>query len=223
MKYIGSKNKYSNDILPFILNNRQPNQFYVEPFVGGFNLIDKVSGNRIGNDIHFYLIELFKAIQNGWIPPEYIDIRINKDKYPSYLVGFVGFGCSFSGKWFGGYARGANRNYALESKKNLLKQAPYLKGIIIENKSYNELVIPDNSIIYCDPPYNNTTKYKNSIDYDIFWQWCRDKSIQGHKVYISEYNAPSDFISIWNKTVHSDLKVSKDNKTNIEYLFIYNI
>ena len=135
MKYIGSKNKYAKEILPIILNERKYNQWYVEPFVGGCNTIDKVTGNRIGNDTHPYLISLFKAIQKGWAPPTeiteqtYKKVRDNKQKYPPEFVGFVGFGCSFSGKWFGGYARGkdnrgSQRNYAAESRRNLLKQAP---------------------------------------------------------------------------------------------------
>jgi DNA adenine methylase len=42
----------------------------VEPFVGGANVIDKVQGKRIGGDKNEYVIALFKALQNGWIPPK---------------------------------------------------------------------------------------------------------------------------------------------------------
>lgn len=38
---MGSKRRIAKDILPIILENRKENQFYVEPFVGGCNLIDK--------------------------------------------------------------------------------------------------------------------------------------------------------------------------------------
>ncbi len=48
MKYMGSKARYAKSILPIILASRQPDQWYVEPFVGGANVIDKVSGPRIG-------------------------------------------------------------------------------------------------------------------------------------------------------------------------------
>lgn len=58
MKYMGSKNKISKELLPLIIKNRIPNQWYVEPFVGGCNMIDKVDGNRIGNDSNIYLIEM---------------------------------------------------------------------------------------------------------------------------------------------------------------------
>lgn len=69
MKYMGSKNRIAKHILPIILQDRKDGQWYVEPFVGGANMIDKVEGNRIGNDIHSYLIALHKAIQLGWKPP----------------------------------------------------------------------------------------------------------------------------------------------------------
>lgn len=48
-------------------------------------------------------------------------LKKNKD-LDKVLTGFVGFGCSFGGKWFGGYAKNkTNTNYALQSKKSLLK------------------------------------------------------------------------------------------------------
>lgn len=138
MKFVGSKNKYTKEILPIILDKRLKENYYVEPFVGGFNTIDKVSGLRIANDINPYLTALFRAIQKNWIPPdtiteeEYKDIQKNKENFPEELVGFVGFGCSYSGKFFGGYARGSQnngcpRNYCLEGKKKYFKTSTSYK------------------------------------------------------------------------------------------------
>ena len=42
MKYMGSKRRYARELLPIILEGRQNSQHYVEPFVGGFKMIDKV-------------------------------------------------------------------------------------------------------------------------------------------------------------------------------------
>ena len=87
MKYMGSKARHAKELLPIILANRKQGQWYVEPFVGGANMIDKVDGNRIGADINEYLIEMWKAVSSGWMPPEHIDekqyydIRDNKEKY----------------------------------------------------------------------------------------------------------------------------------------------
>ena len=50
MKYMGSKARIAKYILPIILKDRKPDQWYVEPFVGGCNTIDKVEGLRLGSD-----------------------------------------------------------------------------------------------------------------------------------------------------------------------------
>lgn len=231
MKYMGSKNRHAKEILSIVLDDRKTKQYYVEPFVGGFNIIDKAGGNRIANDINFYLIELFKAIQQGWQPPdnvseeEYLEIKNNHQMYKPYLVGFIGFGCSYSGKWFGGYARGnaSNgnpRNYCMESKNNILNQFKGIQGIEIYNTDYTKIPIPENSIIYCDPPYEGTTKYKDEFDHKRFWKWCEQKTLEGHKVFVSEYNAPNNWQCIWSKEVHNTLVKDTGSKSGIEKLFI---
>ena len=58
MKYMGSKWRIAKHILPIILEGRKDGQYYVEPFCGGCNIIDKVPGNRIANDGNPYLIAL---------------------------------------------------------------------------------------------------------------------------------------------------------------------
>lgn len=64
MIYMGSKNRIAKDILPIILKDRKPEQWYVEPMVGGGNLIDKVEGLRIGADANPYVIEALKYIRD---------------------------------------------------------------------------------------------------------------------------------------------------------------
>lgn len=88
---------------------------------------------KILNDRHKYLIAMLQGVQNGYnlpesiTPEEYRYIRDHKDEDPA-LAGFVGFGCSFGGKWFGGYARNASgTNYALQSKRSLLKDMATLQ------------------------------------------------------------------------------------------------
>ena len=65
MKYMGSKNRIAKEILPIMLKLRG-DRTWVEPFVGGGNMIDKVQGKRIGADINHYLIdELILQQLNG--------------------------------------------------------------------------------------------------------------------------------------------------------------
>ena len=228
MVYMGSKNRIAKELIPIITKDLKPNQWYVEPFVGGANMIDKIEHPyKLGADNNKYLIALLEAVQNGQELPEYINkdeyiaVKTNKDNYPDWYVGFVGFICSFRGKFFGGYSgycttkTGIQRNYIKERINNILKQN--LDGIKLVCSSYDALDIPANSIIYCDPPYNGTTKYKDSFDSDAFWQWCRDKAKEGHTVYVSEYNAPEDFKCIWEKQINSNL--GDTSKTATEKLF----
>ena len=229
MKYMGSKNRIAKELLPLILRKRKENQWYVEPFVGGANMIDKVTGNRIGSDVNEYLIALYKALQNGWVPPETITeedyklIKDYKEMYDPALVAFVGFACSYSAKWFGGYCRNKakDRDYVKEAYRNVLNQSPNLVGIRFHNGLYSDLAIPENSIIYCDPPYEGTTKYRDGFNHGLFWQWCRDKIHQDHSLFVSEYNAPSDFICVWEKSINSSLTKNTGGKKGIEKLFVH--
>ena len=236
---MGSKNRIAKDILPIILKDRKPNQWYVEPFVGGCNSIDKVEGLRIAGDSNHYLIAMWRALLKGWLPPDYVDekthadVRSNPDNYPPYLVAFVRLGCSFGADWNGGFARNVKKDspnadelnrttksYCLQSKNNILKQLPYLEGVLFENGSYKDMFFPAESIIYCDPPYEGTTKYKDGFNHSEFWDWVRTKSLEGHSVFVSEYNAPDDFICVWQKDIVNSLKTSRETET--EKLFIFN-
>ena len=191
MQYMGSKDKIAKYILPIMLKERKPDQWWVEPFVGGANMIDKVRGKRIGNDSHEHLIALLEAIRDGYVPPTdvsrelYYAIKSKPQDYPKELVGFVGFLCSFGGKWWGGYAfNKKGDNYAERGSRCLVKQAKNLDGVLFKSGSYLELEIPDNSFIYCDPPYANTCKYKDDFNHDVFWDWCRTQAMGGNTVFV---------------------------------------
>lgn len=231
---MGSKGRFVKEILPIILKDRTPEQWYVEPFAGGMNVICEVSGNRLANDINRYLISMWKELMNGWIPKkitkeEYNDVRTILNNYPPYYVGWVGFNCSYSGKWFGGFAGetktkvGTIRDYQTEAIKNVEKQVKKMTGVFFDNKNYKEIKIPKQSIIYCDIPYFGTTNYKTGkFNHDEFWMWCREMKALGHTIFVSEYNAPDDIECVWSKEVKSSLSangISGGNKNSIEKLF----
>lgn len=220
---MGSKNKIAKELLPIILKDHN-NNVYIEPFCGGCNIIDKVNGKRIANDSNSYLISLWKALQNGYVPPEtvtredYYRVKNNIINERPELVAFIGFLCSFGGKWWGGYAfNNKGDNYAARGQRQLLKQIQLLKDVEFLNENYINLVIPDNSIVYCDPPYQNTTKYKDSFNHDAFWDWVR-KISKNNKVFVSEYVAPEDFECIKEIMVNTPLNKNVREK-RIEKLF----
>ena len=207
---MGSKNRIAKEILPIMLKERGQ-RTWVEPFVGGANVIDKVQGNRIGNDNQEYVIALYKALQNGYIPPKevtsdfFFEVENNKDKYPKELVGYLGTQLTFGCEWWGSFRRDntGKRNYGVEAYNNVMKQQPNLIGIEFVCGDYRDLEIPSNSLIYCDPPYRGVRKYVGNVkfDSDVFWEVCRNWSKQGHIVFVSEYEAPTDFECVWSKEI----------------------
>jgi Site-specific DNA methylase len=63
MKYMGSKTRIAKHILPIILEHHNASKVYVEPFVGGANLIDKITGDRIGSDLNETVIQALSSIK----------------------------------------------------------------------------------------------------------------------------------------------------------------
>lgn len=239
MKYMGGKNRIAGYLIPIITSNRKKDQYYVEPFVGGCNLIDKVDGNRIGGDNNPYLIDMWKGLQIDTERPTIIERELysrarteynNKTniEFSNFMIGWIGWMGSYNGRFFdGGYSGHksgkSERDYISEQMRNTESQIPSIKDVIFLSGSYNKIEIPPKSIIYCDIPYMGTKQYSTSkgFDYDVFWEWCREMSNLGHIVYISEYQAPNDFKCIWEKEVTNSMNTTKTYKP-IERLFIYN-
>ena len=140
----------------------------------------------------------------------------------AFVVVGGGFQLSFGAKFFGGYRRdkAGVRDYENEAQQNLKAQQNLIKDVSFLCGSYDEVELVPNSIIYCDIPYKDTTKYNTSkgFDYDKFYNWCIEKHNEGHKVFISEYYMPEDrFECVWEKEIVNSL--AKGSKGN-ERLFI---
>jgi DNA adenine methylase len=226
---MGSKRKIANELLTIILAERKPNQYYIEPFCGGLNSLIRSSGKRIGADNCPYLIALWKAVKQGWVPPDNLNendyYRIKQDRESNpVLTAYLGYFLSFGAQFFAGFAR-SNRGDPFKWAFNKAKKEfPMIKNSDIEfiHSDYEILNLPKNSIIYCDPPYAKTTKYKNKkFDSEKLWEWCRAKTKEGHKVFISEYEAPNDFEEVWAKQIKKNLSTFTDTKLTTERLFTY--
>lgn len=245
MNYMGSKSRIAKYIVPIIQKCIDDNglECYIEPFVGGANVIDKiVCENRIGTDVNEYLISLFNyVLKDGKlldrVPRElYNDARTayneNQDKFDKWVIANIGFLASYNGRWFdGGYAKPVYektkngtryRDYYQEKKKNLEEQIPNLKGITFDCCDYRQLPTTKNYMIYCDPPYENTKQFKNSTHFDFgeFWQLMREWSVDNF-VIISELSAPDDFVCIWQKDVQRSMKSTDSTMRAVEKLFTH--
>ncbi|QEP53318.1 hypothetical protein BS46_gp136 [Acinetobacter phage BS46] len=233
MKYMGSKNRIAKHLLPIMLAEAEKHSIttWVEPFVGGANMIDKVPDTykRVGYDLNDHTIHAL------------IDIRDNVDKLPDTvsekeykgykglppqsITSWVRFGCSFGGKFENGYARDLQgippRNFAAEVKRNAIKQSPKIQNVQFICDSYENLDF-ENCLIYCDPPYQGTTGYKTgSFDHEKFFDWCRQQA-KKNIVFVSEYNAPDDFIEVWRGEVKTNFASTRKKATHnaVEKLFI---
>ena len=148
----------------------------------------------------------------------------NKSGFLKQEVALAGLCATYNAKWFGGYAGivhtkiGTERNYYNEAVRNVLKQVPMLKDVIFTCGDYLNIK-PCNAVVYCDPPYQGTTKYKDDLEYDIYWNYVREIS-KDNIVLCSEYNAPSDFECIWSKELTTTLDKASRSKS-VEKLFKY--
>ncbi len=106
MQFFGGKQRIAKQIAGF-LNTLDTSLDYYEPFCGANNLVPYLnySANYYLSDICEDLILLHKFIQAGGIPIDNLsreEYKVYKTAEASAMRGFVGFGCSFAGKWFGG-------------------------------------------------------------------------------------------------------------------------
>ena len=224
MRYFGGKQRISKQLSQYLNSQLKDSQPFVDLFCGSCNIISKIDKDRlrIANDKHKYLISMWKELQNGWQMPdniseeEYKYIKDHKDENPA-LTGFVGFGLSYSGKWFGGYCRGGkDRNYCLNAKNSNNKILKNITDVKFYNLNYDEVPIPDGALVYCDIPYKNTTSYCKSevgeFNHEEFYDWVRRNSDK-YDIYVSEYkqNIPDDFTIVWEQNSKKDIR----NKNNV--------
>lgn len=181
MQYQGGKNKITKPIGD-IINAQSHGRPFVSLFCGSCAIESKIQGysSMICNDKQKYLIALFRALQAGYDPPDYISkeewqyVKGHLDENPA-LSGFVGFGCSFGGKWFAGYAQSKDRSsYARQSRNSLLRDIQTLDRAFFTNLDYREVPIPENAVVYADPPYEGVTGYNHErFDSEKFWDYMR--------------------------------------------------
>lgn len=100
-----------------------------------------------------------------------------------------------------------------------LERLQQLQRLTVKNLSYNAVPLPyndDEVIIYCDPPYRGTGKYRCDFNHEAFDDWLRH---QNHTIFISEYTMPSDFYEVFNFSKRVTLGSTSNNKVATERLF----
>ena len=223
MRYFGGKAKIAKELSgvlsSYLIGNDKP---FIDAFCGSCNIISKIDSNRIriANDKHKELIAMWQWVQEMGV--DRLPTDVSKELYyyiktsttsPDWLKGFVGFGCSFAGKWWGGYGEcRRGYNYAKGSANSLARKMVGLNNVNFVCGDYFDIVIPSvPSIIYCDIPYKNTTGYSGgTFNHEAFYQWGNEMKALGHIVLVSEYEMNVDEAMkgniVWCKESKKDIR-----------------
>ena len=107
----------------------------------------------------------------------------------------------------------------LQSLESLQRLEKYKNNLTITRKSYADVAIPDNAVVYADPPYKGTDikGYKCEFDYGEFENWLAAVPFM---VIVSEYNAPVGCVEIASIKKQSTLAQGSKGGTNTEKLFV---
>ena len=216
MKYLGGKHGIGKHIAEFMTEQCDPSsgiEGYLEPFCGSLGVFKHMTKydykKFVASDYHPDLIAMWQQLQKNQlrIPKEMTETQYNKLKNaasPNAMKAVAGFGLSFGGKFFAGFAQkwagNSGRDFLREFRTSIEKIKPAIQkdNVTFVKKSYDGH-IPKNMLVYCDPPYRETEGYSTgSFDHDAFWetmrQWSRDNC-----VFVSEENAPKDFRVVWRR------------------------
>ena len=229
MRYYGGKARIAKKVAEFINGQLQDGQAYYEPFCGACNVTQHIDKDREvhASDSNKYLIAFWQAVQAGWQPPsvvseaEYLRVKANKDEDLA-VSAFVGFGCSFAGKFFRGYARGGEgRSYSANAANSTAKKAKGLGSVAFDCQPFEKVQVTPGSLVYCDIPYRNTEGYSKAaggFDHDSFYHWGKKLIEEGSTVLVSEYshNVPEGAEVIWSKASKQDMRSGEGTRKETE-------
>lgn len=104
-----------------------------------------------------------------------------------------------------------------------LERLESLGGLQLFSGDYQAVKIPENSVVYCDPPYGNCSAtvdrrtYCKGFDLFRFFDWLRKVDFP---VFVSEYAMPEDFVAVWQKTKICAFSAQKA-KYAVERVFVH--
>jgi len=233
MAYVGGKSRGFEHITSILNAPCFDNMDYVEPFVGYAHILRRIKNKRsvAASDSNRLLITLLSNVKNGGEHPvidadEYAKLRKRyreNGRTDDVRMAYAAFCYSYNGKEFGGYTGEKHgRNYPRERMTyydTKLRTSPAFNACSLECKDY-KLLEPSGCVVYCDPPYANTTDYKSDFDHGEFWDTMRSWS-RKNAVFISEYTAPDDFVLLTQCVKLSSLAGKGASDARIEKLFVH--
>lgn len=209
MQYLGGKKRLAKEIAAELERHRNDGQRFVDVFAGSLAITAAMSdrGPRVANDGCAPLICLYRAWREGWRPPIitedlYRQVKATKDPTDP-LTAFVGFGCSYGGKWFGGFARDRQygRDFAATASRSLDK---LVNGSFeLTCLDFSNVDVQPGDLVYADPEYRGTTRYGYFRGFD-------------YPAFVSEYEAQC---STWELVAEWDVRKSRLKGPQTERLY----
>ncbi len=242
MQYLGGKSKLAKRLASVLELHRHDGQRFVDVFGGSLAITAAMSdrGPRVANDACAPLICLFQAWREGWRPPiitEDLYEQVKSTQDPSDpLTAFVGFGCTYGGKWFGGYARGwfdpirrittsqasggtEPFDYAAKAARSIERRLNQCRNVTLTCLDFHDVQICADDLVYADPEYKGTTRYnyfRKPFDYAGFMRAIDDWLARGAAVFVSEYEAQS---STWELVGEWSVQKSQFKGRQVERLY----
>jgi DNA adenine methylase len=190
---------------------------YCEPFCGMLGvychipaLFDETHSKMkyLAGDRDPTVICMWKAAQKGWKPPrsctetKFYRLKKTKDKITPEKA-FLGRAAGFRNLYFSTYRNDANIYIQAKNVENIGEE---LYDVKFSEGNFTQFSNLKNFVIYCDPPYRNTTcKYlrtgqtmSDDFDHFEFYTWL-EKMRQNNIIFVSEYNMPKKYKKIWNQ------------------------
>ncbi len=189
---------------------------YCEPFCGMLGVY-RHSFDRFGADgVRYFagddnesVIKMWKAAQRGWEPPMH---KVSKREFmalagngqSSAVKGYVGHLYGYMGKYFKPFDSTITNSQRVNTSGKIREIGGKLSRVTFSHGSYAQFSKLKGCVIYCDPPYQIQNYYydesdnKKAFDHGQFWDWCRYMARE-NIVFVSEYEAPSDFDEVWSK------------------------
>jgi DNA adenine methylase len=229
MQFMGGKARIARRLEAEIRIRSAGRTAFIEPFLGGAHVLPLLRDGfsyRGAGEVHEDLALLWQEARDGWVPPEAVSRELYaslRHAPPSALRGFVGYGCSFGGKWFGGYASNARGDdFCGAARRGVLRKAAGLEGSLIHQRDYREWTPDASTVVYCDPPYAGTTPYTGAPGWQplAFWGVMEKWVAAGAIVLVSEYTAPEGWDTALEFPVKVSLRKDSNTLTATEKLFV---
>ena len=205
MRYQGGKSRIAKDIAAKIRELYPTATEIWEPFCGGGAVtlaLAKAGFKVYASDSHEDLILMWQALMRGETEP-FADVTeaehaALRTAAPSARRGFVGFGASFGGHWWGGFGRDKKHGAGHQPFEEAARSCSRLLNLNIAFTLADYTSTPDHVLVYADPPYQGTQPYKGvpAFDHTAFWSWVRRR--QG-PTFVSELSGPDDIDIVWRK------------------------